>query len=141
MFLFIVINTTIFTGLAILHFYWAAGGKKRLESSLPETIEGKKLFVPGRAFTIAVAVGLLIFAFITISSLLKNTIPEAISVYGNIAIGAIFLLRAIGDFKYVGFFKKVNNTAFAKNDTLFYSPLCILLSIIAFIISYKLYVS
>ena len=33
-------------------------------------------------------------------------------------------LRAIGDFRYVGFFKRVRDSSFARLDTLAYSPLC-----------------
>jgi len=45
------------------------------------------------------------------------------------AIPAIFLLRALGDFRYVGFFKKVKTTPFAKADTKFFSPLCLMLGL------------
>ena len=37
--------------------------------------------------------------------------------------------RAIGDFKYVGFFKRVRGSKFARMDTLVYSPLCLLLAL------------
>jgi hypothetical protein len=37
---------------------------------------------------------------------------------------AVFAIRALGDFKYVGFFKKVKNTDFAINDTKYFTPLC-----------------
>lgn len=40
-------------------------------------------------------------------------------------IAIIFLLRAMGDFNYVGFFKKVRETDFAINDSKYYSPLCL----------------
>ncbi|KRE83053.1 hypothetical protein ASG89_13045 [Paenibacillus sp. Soil766] len=45
-------------------------------------------------------------------------------------VSATFLvLRAIGDFKYLGFFKKVKHTSFSYYDTRFYSPLCLFLAI------------
>jgi hypothetical protein len=34
----------------------------------------------------------------------------------------------VGEFKYVGFFKRVRGTRFATLDTLVYSPLCLLLA-------------
>ena len=43
---------------------------------------------------------------------------------------AVFFLRALGDFKYIGFFKKIRNTSFAKSDTWFFSPLCLLISLL-----------
>jgi hypothetical protein len=36
--------------------------------------------------------------------------------------------RAIGEFKYVGFFKRVRGSRFARRDTLLYSPLCLWLA-------------
>lgn len=35
------------------------------------------------------------------------------------------LARAVGDFRLVGFFKKVKGSEFALMDTLLYSPLCV----------------
>ena len=35
--------------------------------------------------------------------------------------------RAIGDSELVGFFKEVRDSKFARLDTLFYSPLCVVL--------------
>gem|GEM_PF-3459399 len=44
----------------------------------------------------------------------------------------------MGDFKDVGFFKKVRNTRFAKLDMKFYSLLCVVISVITLI---KLFIS
>jgi hypothetical protein len=52
-------------------------------------------------------------------------------------IAALFLLRAIGDFKYVGFFKSVSQTDFARLDSLLFTPLCLLIAIAAFLIFYN----
>ena len=38
------------------------------------------------------------------------------------------LMRAIGDFRYVGFFKRVRGSRFARMDTTLYSPLCLALA-------------
>ena len=38
-------------------------------------------------------------------------------------IAAAFALRAIGDFRYVGFFKRIRDSRFAHLDTIAYSPL------------------
>ncbi len=48
--------------------------------------------------------------------------------YGLWLTAVIFLLRAIGDFRYVGVFKRHRESSFAKLDTLLYSPLCLLLA-------------
>ncbi len=44
-------------------------------------------------------------------------------------LALVLLLRAVGDFRYVGFFKSVGGTRFATMDTWCYSPVCLALSI------------
>ncbi|PTT14637.1 DUF3995 domain-containing protein, partial [Flavobacterium sp. HMWF030] len=46
----------------------------------------------------------------------------------------IFILRAIGDFNYVGFFKKHRNSEFALKDTKYYSPLCLLIGVLTLLV-------
>jgi hypothetical protein len=58
--------------------------------------------------------------------------------YGSLIIAIIFFSRAIGDFKFIGFFKTVKGTKFGINDTEIFSPLCLfiaLLSLLIFIFS------
>ncbi len=136
-----ILNSLIFIALALLHIYWVFGGTSFMNAVLPETEGNKKLFIPGKLITIAVAAGLLLFAIISLSasSLINSYINKNYTVYGNAFIGFIFFIRAIGDFKYAGFFKTVKQTVFARNDTNYYSPLCSFITLIAFIITYKLY--
>jgi hypothetical protein len=49
-------------------------------------------------------------------------------------IPIVFMLRAIGDFKYIGFFKQVKGTGFASLDTLFFSPLCLFIALAGFLL-------
>lgn len=49
---------------------------------------------------------------------------------------AVFLLRAIGEFRYVGFFKRVKDTQFANLDTRYYSPLCLIISLLIFVLQF-----
>jgi DNA-binding LytR/AlgR family response regulator len=55
--------------------------------------------------------------------------------YGDWAIGIIFLLRAIGDFKYFGFAKRIRHTDFALYDTKIYSPLAFAIATASFVIA------
>jgi hypothetical protein len=136
-----IINTIIFLAISGLHFYWAIGailGKKMVGALavLPE-MEGKPLFVPGAFATFIVAFGLFLFAKISsfgLIDVISFKYFSPIIPYGNLAIFLIFMLRAIGDFRYVGFFKKNKTSKFAINDSKYYSPLCLLISILAFII-------
>jgi Protein of unknown function (DUF3995) len=136
-----IINTVIFLALSGLHIYWGFSslfGKKDINMSavVPE-INGKAAFKPSTFATFIVAIWLLGFAKLSGFNLIPSISFQyfsSIIPWGNLAIAIIFLVRAVGDFKMVGFFKKIKNTKFAKNDTKYYSPLCILISICAFII-------
>jgi Protein of unknown function (DUF3995) len=54
--------------------------------------------------------------------------------YGLVVISLLFFLRAIGDFRYVGFFKKVKQTVFARLDSKYYSPLCLFIAVCGVVI-------
>ncbi len=125
------INTIIFLGISGFHFYWAFGGKFGVNAVIPE-IKGKAAFKPPILATIFVAFAMLGGAWL---SWKPHTNSYAkILIYGNLAIGIIFLIRAIGDFNYIGFTKKIKDSVFAKNDNRYYSPLCLIISAIGFFI-------
>jgi hypothetical protein len=63
-------------------------------------------------------------------------VPPWIFYSGTWLISLLFLLRTIGDFRYVGFFKSVTDTSFAHWDTVLFSPLCLFMAGAAFLISY-----
>ncbi len=43
-------------------------------------------------------------------------------------VSLLFLGRAFGDFRYVGYTKRIRGTEFAKNDYFIYSPLCLVVA-------------
>jgi len=45
-------------------------------------------------------------------------------------LAALFLIRAVGEFRYVGFFKSVRDTRFATWDSWLFSPLCLLIAVL-----------
>jgi len=117
--------------LAALHFYWAAGGARGRLAAVPER-EGRPLFGPGPLACAAVGVSLLFAALLvcwTARIWAPPVIPLGLARVGTGLLAAAFLLRAIGDRKYVGFFKRVRGTAFARWDSRLYAPLCLLLGL------------
>ena len=122
----------IFLALGLIHMYWAVGGKWGFDSALPTNEQGSRLFTPRPIHSALVGVLLLFFALVyaKISGLISFHFPHWILQYGSWIIPSIFTIRAIGDFKYVGFFKKVRNTTFGKYDSRFYSPLCLTIGLI-----------
>lgn len=126
----------IFTSLGFIHFYWLFGGKWGLEKVIPtKDNQLNTLSIPKFATLI---VGL-IFVFFGLIYLVKSgltnlEVPNWVTNYGYWILPSIFILRAIGDFKYVGFFKKIKNTNFAKADSMFFSPLCLTVAILGMLI-------
>lgn len=129
-----ILVASILATVALLHFYWAFGGLYGVNSAAP-IIEGKEGFKIPKALTFIVAC--LITSLCILAILLATgTSPfkEIISYFGY-AVSFVFIVRAIGDFKYLGFFKKVYNSPFSKKDTLYFSPLCLLLGVAFLVLS------
>ncbi|MEQ8245058.1 DUF3995 domain-containing protein [Fulvivirga sp.] len=124
----------IFLVLSVLHFYWATGGKWGIDESVPTNIDGKKMLKAGVLACIVVGSGLLTFALFYSLPFL-NIELFSFTNFLHWVIPSIFLLRAIGDFKYVGFFKSVRTTKFGQLDTKYFSPLCVLLAGLGFIVA------
>ena len=124
--------TTIFFVLAIIHFYWALGGQWGFENVLPTNEQGIKILNSKPTDSLIVGILLLIFGLVYLFSMnsLKNKILIRIQNIGLWSIPIIFVVRAMGDVKYVGFFKQINGTVFADMDTKFYSPLCLIIGLI-----------
>jgi Protein of unknown function (DUF3995) len=132
------VASIILAMLGAIHVYWAAGGAAGKSSSIP-TQGGKQIFAPTPLTTSLVAVGLFAMAALNAAKIGWITMP-AISRFiraGLWLTAAIFLLRAIGDFRYVGFFKRHRDSRFARFDTLLYSPLCFLLASLIAISAYS----
>jgi len=126
------IISVIFLFLALLHIYWASGGKIGINKALP-TIDGKFVIVPGKILTLSVALSL--FGIGVISYLLGHIQLSSYAygeyvVYAGWAVTSLFLVRAIGDFRLVGIFKKYKDTEFAQYDTKYYVPFCLSVFII-----------
>lgn len=115
--------------LAILHFYWSIFGIKDPAAVLPTNVENNIIKSPGKLGAIIVGVMLLGFAFVFINKVL-NYVSHPWLDYLSLGIGIVFLIRALGDFKYVGFFKTAKNSKFSALDTRYYSPLCLLMGVL-----------
>lgn len=126
----------IFLFLSSIHFYWAFGGKWGSSAVIPTKDDSIPAMNPGIIATLIVAFGLLTFGLLPliITKTIPFTLPTWLEKSGLWIIAGIFTLRAIGDFNYVGFFKKHKNTAFGKNDSRYYSPLCLIIGALALIL-------
>lgn len=128
------IVSIIFTFLSLVHFYWAFTGDMNKDIVIPQ-LNDEKLFDPSRLMTVMIAISLLLAAFVVLGNVgvfEMETINE-LFYYGTWIIGIVFLLRAIGDFKFVGFFKSIKGTKFAYWDTRLYAPLCLTIAALTFL--------
>jgi hypothetical protein len=127
----------VFVSLAVMHIVWARGVKAQGFSAVPTRSDGQPLFRPGPAVTMAVAVLLLLAAFIVLgdAGILAPVGPPVLYRLGTWVIGAVFLARTIGDFRYVGLFKRERGSRFARLDTRIYTPLCGALAIGTFVVA------
>lgn len=118
----------IFLALSGLHGYWAAVGGPVRTGFVPE-LEGKPVFEPGRLASGAVAMLLLLAATVCFSQAQLLGVPRLpLARFGVWVLLIAFSLRAIGEFRLVGFFKRVRGTRFAQLDSWVYSPLCLVVS-------------
>jgi len=130
----VILTICILIAISILHIYWANGGKFALDNAIPTTIKGIKVFNPGKLLTFLVSVLLLVFAYVAYILQFDNLnllFTNYYMIAGKI-VSTIFIIRVIGDFKYIGIFKKIQNTPFAIYDSKYYIPLCFIISVIFF---------
>ncbi len=111
---------TILATLSLLHAYWALGGRWGVAVTIP-VVDGRRAFNPGPLATWLVC-GLLAVGV---------ALVMCRSRMGLWGLAAAFLLRAIGEFRMAGFFKSITDTEFARWDTWLYSPLCLLIALLA----------
>ena len=131
-----ILLSIILIGLGLIHFNWAIGGKFGMVESLPTKESGERVLNPKKIDSAIVGIGLTAFGifYILKSGLIEYNLPEWIIKYGSWIIPIVFLLRAIGEFKYIGFFKSVKKTDFGKLDTKLFSPLCLIIGIVGILI-------
>ncbi|MFF2092725.1 DUF3995 domain-containing protein [Paenibacillus sp. NPDC058174] len=125
-----IIGSILFV-LSGIHLYWVAGGRRGLLAAIPSDGSNIK-FQPTKIATSVVAGALALAGLfvIELGEVMERLIfPEWLFRYGGWMLSGVFLLRTVGDFRWIGFFKKQKETSFAKWDTLLYSPLCLFIGI------------
>ena len=108
------LTSAIFVILGLWHLYWAAGGKLAHGAAIPTRQDGSPLFRPSAAGTAAVGTALLACAALVAfnARAAARHRRRALDALGRRAALGL-LARAIGDFGYVGFFKRKGGDPFA----------------------------
>jgi hypothetical protein len=123
--IFVFACAAILAFASMFHFYWALGGRVGSDAALPQRLDGSRVFQPRPAGTFIVAAALLFMAFLVGN--LTLPLPPVLLRIATGSLAIVFLVRALGWFEYVGFFKNVRETKFGRYDSLFYCPLCLFL--------------
>jgi hypothetical protein len=135
-----IFNSLIFILLASVHIYWALGGRRGAEYAIPSNPSRNKLsFNPGIVPTLIVAAGLLLFAITLLYSigLIHYAGLEQYKKMSLLVISIIFLIRAVGEFRYIGLTRKISDTKFGVYDARYYTPLSIWLGVSIFILAFN----
>lgn len=121
-----------FALLSALHVAWAFGWKLAGGAVIP-SVDGRPTFQPSPPMTLLVAALLAAAALVVLvrGGLLLPSFPPRLATLGSTVLGAILVLRAVGDFRLVGFFKTIRGTAFAHWDSVLYSPIALGLGLAA----------
>lgn len=112
--------------VAGLHAYWGFGGRWGADAAVPQRADGSPAFAPGPAACFAVAAACATLAALLSWSSLAE-MPWWVRSGLWVAL-SVFVLRAVGDGKQVGFSKADHGTAFARADDALYSPLVVALA-------------
>ncbi|TVX88061.1 DUF3995 domain-containing protein [Paenibacillus agilis] len=123
--------------LSGIHLYWVVGGRRGFLAAIPS--DGSEIkFRPTKMATGVVAGALTLAGLfvLELGEVMEGLIfPDWLFLYGGWILSGVFILRAVGDFRWIGFFKKQKGTLFAKWDTLLYSPLCLFIGICLIIVT------
>jgi hypothetical protein len=128
----------VLAALGLTHVYWALGGRAGKSAAVPE-INGRRAFVPSAWGTGLVAGALFFGASVVAVAGGLVGVGAFRGLFRILAFGlsVTFLARAVGDFRLVGFFKRVGGTQFARLDTTVFAPLCLVLGLAVLYVALK----
>ncbi|MGY3450752.1 DUF3995 domain-containing protein [Bradyrhizobium sp. USDA 4353] len=109
------------------HVYWGIGGQYGRNVAVPQREDETPLFEPTATATLAVAavLSVVLVALVVYVMRVNVLLPRGLLRSAMALFAVIFLGRGLSWHPYVGLFKAVRTTSFARNDTRFYSPGCI----------------
>lgn len=131
------VGAAVLTVIAAIHVYWAFGPRGIFPAALPTGPDGSPVLQPGVTASLGVALLLLLAAFLLIEQAGEGPgwLPPLWRVVGTAGVAIVLVLRGIGDFRYVGLFKRYRGTPFARLDTLVYTPLVLALGALASVVA------
>lgn len=132
----LILALAIIAFAAFFHGLWALGGRLGWSVSLPQRPDETPVMASRlswwRPAAGAVALGLACLAWLLLADtgLLALPLPPPLVQGALLCIGVAFVGRALVPNRYVGFFKSLRTTRWAKYDTRLYSPLFLILGLL-----------
>ena len=108
-----------FVALALWHVQMAFTTSGTESGAVPSE-DGKPLFVPSRRATLIVAFALLVFGALVAATagLVQVGVSRRLLSWSCYFLALGLVARAVGEFKYVGFFKRVRGSKFGKRPVI-----------------------
>jgi len=120
---------------AAFHFHWAFGGRHGFAVSLPQRADGepvlRHLLHWWRPAALMVALALVLLGAMVAAKAVRiehGLDPHLLDLL-LLGTGVAFVARALVPNLYVGFFKRLRSTRWARYDTRLYSPLFLILGL------------
>ncbi|MBV9929455.1 MAG: DUF3995 domain-containing protein [Alphaproteobacteria bacterium] len=132
----------LFLSLAIIafaagfHLLWAVGGRLGYAVSLPQRADGTPVLAHRLAWWrpaaggVALCLALLAALLLVQAGRLRLPLPADLVRALLVGAGTAFVARAILPNRYVGFFKRLKGTRWARYDSRLYSPLFLALGLL-----------
>ena len=126
-------GAVVFAGLAAIHVRWAFTGPGAFSAGVPTRPDGSPALSPGPVAALGVAALLLASGWLLLerAGFGPHLLAPPIPAIGTAGVAVVLLLRGIGDFRYVGLFKRVRDTPFGRMDSRYYTPLVLILASVA----------
>lgn len=128
--------------VVVFHLYWAMGGRVGADTVIPRRPAaegGEPLFHPSPlgTFSVALFLGEVIGLSVAVGRGADITLPWAWARLLLAVCGLVFVVRAIGEFRYVGFFKRIKDSRFAYWDTRLFSPVVLLMGLACLVLAVR----
>jgi hypothetical protein len=132
----LVLALAIIAFAGAFHLHWAFGGKLGFSVSLPQRPDGTPVMAQRlplwrpAAGGVALSLALLASLLLDLAGQVALPLPDELVRTALLIVGAAFVCRALIPNRYVGFFKTLRTTRWAKYDTRLYSPLFLFLGML-----------